>query len=59
MQKTMKNIDPTSSRMPSKEFMALLRRIQNRVITYGVVSDREEAILRKHTDYFVNSRKAK
>jgi hypothetical protein len=55
----MKNIDSTSARMPSREFLAMLKRIRNRVITYGVVSDKEEEFLRKHTDYFVTSRKPK
>ena len=34
-----------------------LRKIQSRLITYGVVTDREEALLRKHTDYYDLPRK--
>jgi hypothetical protein len=36
----------------SREFRALIRRVQERVMTYGVVSDRDEAVLRRYTDYF-------
>jgi len=36
---------------PSADFMRLVRRIQQKVITYGVCSASEEALLRRYTDY--------
>lgn len=52
----MKSSEKMLVRAPSKQFLAMLRRIQNRVITYGVVTDREDEFLRQHTDHFDNSR---
>ena len=46
-----------SSKAKTPQFRALIKRIQAKIIMQGVVSDREDAILRRYTDYYDLPRK--
>ena len=42
----------TSKPLQNPDFKALIRRIQAKIVTQGVVFGREDALLRRYTDYY-------
>jgi hypothetical protein len=36
---------------PGPDFMRIVRQIQDKVVTYGLCSDREQAVLEQYTDF--------
>ena len=44
---------------PGADFMVLVRKIQEKVITYGVCSNREQEILEQYTDFGQHKRTPK